>query len=97
MKSGKCFVTNGPFIRMTCNAEGAIFDMGSTIPANNGSLNIYILSTPEFGQIKQMVVKKGIIGDNNEVDCFSIIKPEKYELEKFQQQQLQHSSAVGKK
>ena len=31
---------------------------------------------------KKLVVKKGIIGDNTEIDCFTIINPKKYELEK---------------
>ena len=81
MKRGKCFVTNGPFLRMTCHANNSIFDMGSTILTNNGTLNIYILSTPEFGQIKKMVVKKGIIGSKKEEDCFTIINTNKYKLE----------------
>ena len=55
--------------------------MGSTIFGTNGCLNISILSTPEFGQINKLVVKKGILGSNSEVDCFTILNPEKYELE----------------
>ena len=29
-----------------------------------------------------MVIKKGILGHRSEIDCFSIINPEKYELDK---------------
>lgn len=80
LKSGKCFVTNGPFIKMTCHVNDSIYEMGSTILSNNGLIIIYIISTPEFGKIKKMVIKKGILGDNSETDCFTIINPEKYEL-----------------
>ena len=81
LKSGKCFVTNGPFIKMSCNLNDKIYEMGSTILANNGLINIYIISTPEFGKIKNIVLKKGILGHNCEIDCFTIINPDKYELD----------------
>jgi hypothetical protein len=55
--------------------------MGSTILANNGHINVHIISTPEFGKIKKLVIKKGILGQNSETDCFAIINPEKYELD----------------
>jgi len=80
MKSGKCFVTNGPFIRMTYNKNDSIYEMGSAIQSNYGFLNIYILSSQEFGKIKKIVIKKGIIGNNIERDCFTIINPQTYEL-----------------
>ena len=66
---------------MTFHDNNSIFDTGSTILTNTGSLNVYILSTPEFGQIKRMVLKKGIIGSKKEEDYFTIINPKKYELE----------------
>ena len=66
---------------MTCYLNDSIYEMGSTILSNNGLIIIYIISTPEFGKIKKMVIKKGILGDNSETDCFTIINPEKYELD----------------
>ena len=67
---------------MTCHVNGSIHEMGSTIQTNNGLINIYIISTPEYGKIKKMVIKKGILGHNSEIDCFATINPEKYELDK---------------
>ena len=34
-----------------------------------------------FGKIKKIVIKKGVLGHNGEIDCLSIINPEKYELD----------------
>ena len=65
---------------MTCHVNDSIYETGSTILSDNGLININIISTPEFGMIKKMVIKKGILGQNNEIDCFSIINSEKYEL-----------------
>ena len=66
---------------MTCCSNGSIYNMGSTIHSKYGSLEVNILSTPEFGRIKNVVIKKGIIGDKREKDYFTIINPKKYELE----------------
>ena len=81
MKNGNCFITNGPFIKICCQASGKTYEMGSTIRVNKGSLNISIVSTPEFGQIKKLIVKKGIIGSSTEIDDFTVINQKKYDLE----------------
>ena len=81
MKNGKCFVTNGPFIKITCYANEKMYDTGNTIHGNRGSLNIHIISTPEFGYIKKITVKKGIIGSKAEINYFTVKNQRIYELE----------------
>ena len=52
------------------------------INVDNGILDISIISTPEFGKIKKIVIKKGVIGEKKEIDYYSIINPKMYELNK---------------
>ncbi|MBC8257174.1 MAG: hypothetical protein H8E85_07695 [Candidatus Marinimicrobia bacterium] len=80
MKNGNCFVTNGPFINLTYQDNGHIYEMGNAVISNYGIITISIISTPEFGMIKKITIIKGIIGDNKEVDIFTIMNPRKYKL-----------------
>ena len=52
--------------------------MGSTINANNGTLNINILSNPEYGKIKKIKVLKGTVGNKYESTEISILNYNKY-------------------
>jgi len=80
MKNGNCFVTNGPFINLTCQNNGQICEMGSAVRSNYGIITVSIISTPEFGMIKKMIIKKGVVGENKELDCFTIMNPREYKL-----------------
>ena len=82
LKEGNCFVTNAPLLNMTFHSDGSVYLMGSDVNAVNGILNISVISTPEFGKIKKIVIKKGVIGEKKEIDYFSIINPKMYELNK---------------
>ena len=65
---------------MTFQSDGSVYSMGSVVNAVNGILNISVISTPEFGKIKNIVIKKGVIGERKEIDYFSIMNPKMYEL-----------------
>ena len=80
MKNGNCFVTNGPFINITFQNNGPIYEMGSTVRLNYGIITVSIISTPEFGMIKKITIIKGVIGENKEVDYFTIMNPREYKL-----------------
>ena len=80
MKNGNCFVTNGPFINITFQNNGPIYEMGSTVRSNYGIIKVSIISTPEFGMIKKITIIKGVIGENKEVDYFTIMNPREYKL-----------------
>jgi len=82
LKNGNCFVTNGPFINLTFNYNGSICGMGSMIISNFGSLKISIISTPEFGLIKNIYLKKGVIKKKKENNYFTIINYRSYTFEK---------------
>ena len=82
LKNGNCFVTNAPLLNMTFHSDSSIYAMGSVANVDNGILNISIISTSEFGKIKKIVIKKGVIGEKKEIDYFSIINPKMYELNK---------------
>ena len=82
LKEGNCFVTNAPLLNITFQSDGSVYSMGSVVNAVNGILNISVISTPEFGKIKKIVIKKGVIGERKEIDYFSIINPKMYELNK---------------
>ena len=42
--------------------------MGSTVYNNKGILKISVKSSPEFGLIKNITIKKGVIGEIRETD-----------------------------
>jgi len=54
--------------------------MGSEIITNTGLLKINVQSSLEFGNIKNIVIKKGIIGENMESQSFTIQNINKYNL-----------------
>ena len=83
MKNGNCFVTNGPFINLTFENNGSIHEMGSVISSNLGSFKISIISTSEFGKIKDITLIKGIIKEQKENNFFTILNYGDYELEKY--------------
>ena len=83
MKNGNCFVTNGPFINLTFENNGSTHEMGSVISSNLGSFKISIISTSEFGKIKDITLIKGIIKEQKENDFFTILNYGDYELEKY--------------
>ena len=83
MKNGNCFVTNGPFINLTFENNGSIHEMGSIISSNLGSFKISIISTSEFGKIKDITLIKGIIKEQKENNFFTILNYGDYELEKY--------------
>ena len=56
--------------------------MGSSVNADYGILNISVISTPEFGKIKKIVIKKGVIGEKKELEYFSILNPKMYDINK---------------
>ena len=80
MKNGNCFVTNGPFINITFQNNGLIYEMGSTVSSNYGIITVSIISTPEFGMIKKMTIIKGVIGEKKEIDYFTIMNSREYKL-----------------
>ena len=83
MKNGNCFVTNGPFINLTFENNGSVYGMGSVISSNLGSFKISIISTSEFGKIKDITLIKGVIKEQKENDFFTILNYGDYELEKY--------------
>jgi len=82
MKNGNCFVTNGPFINLTFDNNGSIHGMGSVISSNLGSLKISIISTSEFGKVKDITLIRGIIKERKENPIFTILNYGDYKLEK---------------
>ena len=80
MKIGNCFVTNGPLINLKFEVDDSTYCMGSTIQSSYGYLIISILSTPEFGNIKKLIIKKGNIGESKEIDYLTILNPNCFEL-----------------
>jgi len=65
---------------MTLQSESSIYAMGSVVNVDYGILNISVISNPEFGKIKNIVIKKGVIGERKEINHFSIMNPKMYEL-----------------
>ncbi len=82
LKRGNCFVSNGPLLSFTCDVSDSHYRMGDKVSANKGRIHLHIISTPEFGLIKNISVFKGVIGRSKEEKYFSIIDPHKHELKK---------------
>ena len=80
LKRGNCFVSNGPLLNLTCDVSDIHYKMGDKIYSNKGKINLTIISSPEFGLIKNILVVKGVIGKNKEEDYFAIKNPQKYEV-----------------
>ena len=72
LKKGNCFITTGPLLKIICRLDNSIYNMGSTVDNNAGVLELIIKSSPEFGIIENIIIKKGIIGEKVEVDHFII-------------------------
>ena len=82
LKRGNCFVSNGPLLNFSCDVSDIHYKMGDKIYAKKGRLNLHIISSPEFGLIKNILVIKGVIGKNKEDEYFTIIDPHEYEVKK---------------
>lgn len=74
MKKGNCFITNGAYLNMTILNSGKSFAMGSSIPHRKGEIYLDILSSEEFGNIRNVKLIRGIIGEKKEKVIFQYDK-----------------------
>ena len=49
LRKGSCFVTIGPLLKITCVADNSLYEMGSTVNSNSGTLNISVISQARIG------------------------------------------------
>ena len=54
--------------------------MGSTVNNNSCILEINIKSSPEFGFIQKIILKKGIIGKKTEIDHIVVANLQKFQF-----------------
>ena len=80
LRDGKCFITNGPLINITCEIDNKLYKMGSQIKACSGTIIVHGLSSPEFGEIKYIRILKGVLGEKKESVSFTLLNPRKYEV-----------------
>jgi hypothetical protein len=80
LKKGNCFITSGPLLKISFLSNNYRYNMGSTIIANKGLLQICAKSSSEFGIIKKIVIKKGIICNKVEMEQFTIQNINTYDL-----------------
>ena len=80
LKAGNCFITNGPLLNVTSNSSNNYYKMGDRISSNEGTININVISSPEFGYIKDITLIKGIIGEKNEEQIVILKNLNKYEF-----------------
>ena len=80
LRKGNCFITTGPFLDIICRLSKSTYNMGSTVNSNTGILEIVIKSSPEFGVINKIIIKKGIIGEKAEMDHFIIANLHKFQF-----------------
>ena len=66
IKSGSCFVTNGPYIEFTSSTISKKYLAGNTIKSNIAKIHLCTISSPEFGLIENITIIKGVIGDKQE-------------------------------
>ena len=81
LKSGNCFVTNGPYINMTILNNNKTYNMGSTILSKNASININIISNSHFGKIKQLIIYQGDYKKKREYKRVILLNIDKYNFE----------------
>ena len=53
--------------------------MGSTVNSRAGILNVSVKSSFEFGFIKEIVIKKGIVGQKEEIEQCVVQNLHKYD------------------
>ena len=82
LKKGNCFLTNGPFLNIEIIDKKKVFNMGSTLKANNCSMKISVISNPEFGKIQIIKVIRGAINSNSEENYCVIENLSKYKFSK---------------
>ena len=80
LKKGNCFISTGPLLNMICRSGKSIYNMGRTVHNNSGILEINIKSSPEFGVIQQIILKKGIIGKKTEIDHLIVANLQKFKF-----------------
>ncbi len=80
LKKGNCFITTGPLLNIIFRSDKSIYNMGSTVYKNSGVLEINIKSSPEFGVIKQIILKQGIIGKKTETDHIIVANLQKFQF-----------------
>ena len=70
LKKGRCYITNGPLLIMNIKSVENKFPIGSVITINRSKLNLNILgqSSSEFGLIKKIIIKRGDLRKEKEID-----------------------------
>ena len=67
--SGRCVITNGPIAMLAARSDmGAAGLVGSSVAGSEFEVSIEAKSTPEFGNLEQVVLWRGTIGSRKE-DC----------------------------
>ena len=79
LKSGSCFITNGPYLEFATSINSQKYMAGSIIKNNIAKIHLHAISSPEFGLIEKIIIIKGIIGEKNEDECLEIKPFGKYE------------------
>ena len=75
IKNGNCFLTNGPALNFQAFTNRKLLPMGSTCEKLN-KLKLEVISTEEFGKIKQVSIFQGLIGEKSEKVTFHKILSE---------------------
>ncbi|MAJ43969.1 MAG: hypothetical protein CMF96_04375 [Candidatus Marinimicrobia bacterium] len=66
MRSGNCFITNGPFLKLSIQSNKIEFNMGSDVCVSKGVIKLSGISNLEFGKITSFRLIKGVIGEKKE-------------------------------
>ncbi|MCW7077481.1 MAG: CehA/McbA family metallohydrolase [Candidatus Syntrophoarchaeum sp.] len=75
LRHGHSVMTDGPVVVFNItNEHGETAIIGDEIAGDNLTLNIQWISTPEFGYINKIIVKKGVINETEESN-FTVIQP----------------------
>jgi hypothetical protein len=80
LRKGNCFITNGPLLKISFFKGNKIYNMGSTAIEKEGIIKIQVKSSFEYGKIKNIVLKRGIIGHKKEINQLNINNINKYEI-----------------
>ncbi len=85
LKTGRCYVSNGPAVKTELTAAGGKYQMGAAAPFGNAidaAVSLFCESTREFGPLEEIVLYKGDLNQQHETAVFQE-KPdeETYSLE----------------
>ena len=84
MKTGNCFITNGPFLNLNFISKNKTYSLGASVEKSKGKLKITALSNDEFGHINRIKLIKGEIDKKEEKIIYDeLIENEQYEFNHY--------------